>query len=108
MFFVIILIIVIVLGVYVVLVYNFLINELFKIFKDFKLVKLKSYVIEEIKLFLILLMGVDIGLEYWKFKWLGNSDFMILVIINFKINKIMMISLECDVLIKLSGFKNNG
>lgn len=64
MFFVIILIIVIVLGVYVVLVYNFLINELFKIFKDFKLVKLKSYVIEEIKLFLILLMGVDIGLEY--------------------------------------------
>ena len=108
MFSAIILTTVIALGVYVASAYNFSTNELSKTFKDFKLAKSKSHAIEETKPFSILLMGVDTGSEHRKSKWSGNSDSMILVTINPKTNKTTMTSLERDVLIKLSGPKNNG
>ncbi|HGD6554790.1 TPA: LCP family protein [Streptococcus agalactiae] len=108
MFSAIILTTVIALGVYVASAYNFSTNELSKTFKDFKLAKSKSHAIEETEPFSILLMGVDTGSEHRKSKWSGNSDSMILVTINPKTNKTTMTSLERDVLIKLSGPKNNG
>ena len=94
------------LGVYATSIYNFSLGEFSKTFKDYGTGSKKDVFADE-KPFSILLMGVDTGSAHRTSKWEGNSDSMILVTINPKTKKTTMTSLERDILIKLSGPKNN-
>lgn len=94
------------LGVYATSIYNFSLGEFSKTFKDYGTGSGKDVIADE-KPFSILLMGVDTGSAERTSKWEGNSDSMILVTINPKTKKTTMTSLERDILIKLSGPKNN-
>lgn len=93
--------------VYLTTAYNFSTNELSKTFKDYGSTGSKSHAIEQTKPFSILLMGVDTGSSERTSKWEGNSDSMILVTVNPETKETTMTSLERDILIKLSGLKNN-
>ncbi|EHJ53367.1 biofilm formation/cell division transcriptional regulator BrpA [Streptococcus macacae] len=94
-------------GVYATSIYNFSLDEISKTFKDYGTGSSGDDAISKSKPFSILLMGVDTGSEERTSKWEGNSDSMILVTVNPKTKKTTMTSLERDVLIKLSGPKNN-
>lgn len=93
------------LGVYVTSAFNFSTNELAKTFKDYN--TSDSEAIKQTKPISILLMGVDTGDSERKSTWQGNSDSMILVTINPETKTTTMISLERDVLVTLSGPKDN-
>lgn len=93
------------LGVYVTSAFNFSTNELAKTFKDYN--TSDSEAIKQTKPFSILLMGVDTGDSERKSTWQGNSDSMILVTINPETKTTTMTSLERDVLVTLSGPKDN-
>ena len=97
------------LGVYTSNIYGFSTEELSKTFKDFNTSENSGSqdVIKQTKPFSILLMGVDTGSADRTSKWEGNSDSMILLTINPKTNQTTMTSLERDILINLSGPKNN-
>lgn len=93
------------LGVYVTSAFNFSTNELAKTFKDYN--TSDSEAIKQTKPISILLMGVDTGDSERKSTWQGNSDSMILVTINPETKTTTMTSLERDVLVTLSGPKDN-
>ena len=93
------------LGVYVTSAFNFSTNELAKTFKDYNTSDSES--IKQTKPISILLMGVDTGDSERKSTWQGNSDSMILVTINPETKTTTMTSLERDVLVTLSGPKDN-
>ncbi|WP_284119800.1 biofilm formation/cell division transcriptional regulator BrpA [Streptococcus canis] len=95
------------LGVYLTSAYTFSTGELSKTFKDFSTSSKKSDAIKQTKSFSILLMGVDTGSSERQSQWEGNSDSMILVTVNPETKKTTMTSLERDILITLSGPKNN-
>lgn len=93
--------------VYLTSAYTFSTGELSKTFKDFSTSSKKSDAIKQTKSFSILLMGVDTGSSERTSQWEGNSDSMILVTVNPETKKTTMTSLERDILITLSGPKNN-
>lgn len=93
------------LGVYVTSAFNFSTNELAKTFKDYNTSDSES--IKQTKPISILLMGVDTGDSERKSTWQGNSDSTILVTINPETKTTTMTSLERDVLVTLSGPKDN-
>lgn len=93
------------LGVYVTSAFNFSTNELAKTFKDYN--TSDSEAIKQTKPISILLMGVDTGDSERKSTWQGNSDSMILATINPETKTTTMTSLERDVLVTLSGPKDN-
>lgn len=93
------------LGVYVTSAFNFSTNELAKTFKDYNTSDSES--IKQTKPISILLMGVDTGDSERKSTWQGNSDSMILVTINPETKTTTMTSLGRDVLVTLSGPKDN-
>lgn len=93
------------LGVYVTSAFNFSTNELAKTFKDYN--TSDSEAIKQTKPISILLMGVDTGDSERKSTWQGNSDSMILVTINPETKTTTMTSLERDLLVTLSGPKDN-
>ncbi|MGT2935203.1 glycopolymer--peptidoglycan transferase LytR [Streptococcus castoreus] len=94
-------------GVYLTSAYTFSTGELSKTFKDFSTSSKKSDAIKQTKSFSILLMGVDTGSSERTSKWEGNSDSMILVTVNPETKKTTMTSLERDILVTLTGPKNN-
>ena len=69
--------------------------------KTYKKIGEETKVIEETEPLTILLMGVDTGNVERTDKWVGNSDSMILVTVNPKTKKVVMMSLERDILTKI-------
>lgn len=94
-------------GIYVTTAYHYSTSELSKTYKEFRTGDQVSQAIEQTEPFTILLMGVDTGSNDRKEKWVGNSDSMILVTVNPKTKQTTVTSLERDILIKLSGDKDN-
>ncbi|MGT2771584.1 biofilm formation/cell division transcriptional regulator BrpA [Streptococcus marimammalium] len=98
---------VIAIGVYTTSAFNFSTDALSKTFKVYKTSEETSQAIKQTKPFSILLMGVDTGSASRTSKWEGNSDTMILVTVNPNTNRTTITSLERDILIALSGPKDN-
>lgn len=69
--------------------------------KTYKKIGEETKVIEATEPLTILLMGVDTGNVERTDKWVGNSDSMILVTVNPKTKKVVMMSLERDILTKI-------
>ena len=69
--------------------------------KTYKKIGEETKVIETTEPLTILLMGVDTGNVERTDKWVGNSDSMILVTVNPKTKKVVMMSLERDILTKI-------
>ena len=69
--------------------------------KTYKKIGEETKVIEATEPLTILLMGVDTGNVERTDKWVGNSDSMILVTVNPKPKKVVMMSLERDILTKI-------
>lgn len=87
-------------GIYAYTIYNQTTSALhdgtYKSFGD------ESNVIDATEPMTILLMGVDTGSGSREDKWVGNSDTMILLTVNPKTNETSMMSLERDILTKIT------
>lgn len=94
-------------GFYARTAYRFSTSELAKTFKDYRGSGQVSQAIQKSEPFTILLMGVDTGSESRQEQWEGNSDSMMLVTVNPKTEKATITSLERDILVELSGPKDN-
>lgn len=64
-----------------------------------------SVVLNGKKFVLILLFGIDIGVFGWNYK--GWIDMIILVMINFKIKIMILMSLLCDFEVVVFGFEQD-
>ena len=86
-------------GIYGFTIYNQSTSELSKTYKSFGN---ENKVIDATEPFTMLLLGVDTGSGSREDKWVGNSDTMILLTVNPKTKETTMMSLERDILTKIT------
>ena len=86
-------------GIYGFTIYNQSTSELSKTYKSFGN---ENKVIDATEPFTMLLLGVDTGSGSREDKWVGNSDTMLLLTVNPKTKETTMMSLERDILTKIT------